>query len=55
MRTTAGGAFSFVGLDAPESYVVQARPDAGTPAEGSTPLTLQGGQQMTDVVVVVNP
>jgi hypothetical protein len=49
--TRAGGLFEFGNLDAPETYVVQARPTRGSAPAGSSTLQLNASQRLTGLVV----
>ena len=45
VRTKAGGAFSFDDIDAPEVYVVEARPTRGSAPQGSRTVQISASEQ----------
>jgi hypothetical protein len=45
--TGPGGRYTFDDIDAPETYVVQARPTLGSAAAGSTTVQIQASEQLT--------
>lgn len=47
VRTTSGGAFAFPDIDAPEVYVVEARPTRGSAPLGSRTLQIAASEQRT--------
>lgn len=49
--TRAGGVFDFASLDAPETYVVQVRPTAGSAPAGSSTLQLDASEHLTGLEV----
>jgi hypothetical protein len=52
--TGSGGSFSFIDLDAPESYLLQARSSVDSEAAGTTPsFALAGSEQRANVRLVV--
>jgi hypothetical protein len=55
VTTDSAGRYVLADVDAPQSYVIEARPTASTAAQGSVTREINASEQLTVDITVPNP